>query len=191
MTLLKHRILLAAKNEHACDIIKELIDPTECSVVTATDGNTLRCICLDEFDTLIISMPLENESGLELISDLREKTYADIIILIKSDHAAAVRAKTVSTGAYIVEKPLGKGSVMQALHFIEMSAEHEIEMRKQLAEAEREIEELHLLFRAKLLLIEKEGMTEADAHRLIQQRAMNERRSLRAVSQLIISGYEE
>lgn len=188
--LLKHRILLAAKNEHVCDIIKELIDPSECAVVTATDGNTLRSITLDDFDTIIISMPLENESGLELISDLRERTYADIIILIKSDHVPVVHAKAVQTGAYIVEKPLGKGSVMQAIHFIEMSAEHEIDMRRRLDEAEKEIEELHLLYRAKLLLIEKEGMSESDAHKLIQQRAMNERRSLRAVSVNIINEYE-
>jgi two-component system, response regulator PdtaR len=42
--------------------------------------------------------------------------------------------------------------------------------------------------RAKGRLMDRDGMTEANAFRLLQKRAMDERRSLRAVAEEVLGG---
>ena len=53
------------------------------------------------------------------------------------------------------------------------------------------VEEIRLMNRAKLILIKKRGMTEADAHRFIIKTAMDRCVKKRAVAEEIIRYHEE
>ena len=53
------------------------------------------------------------------------------------------------------------------------------------------IAQLRLVDRAKCYLIEKKGYTETDAHRLIEKRAMDTRRSRVEIAQEILDSYED
>mgnify|MGYP002657180461 CR=1 FL=1 len=50
---------------------------------------------------------------------------------------------------------------------------------------------MRLVSRAKCSLIERAGKTEADAHRLIEKRAMDTRRDRAEIAQEILESYED
>ena len=56
---------------------------------------------------------------------------------------------------------------------------------------QEKIAQVRLVSRAKCCLIEREGMTEADAHRLIEKRAMDTRRDRAEIAQEILDSYED
>ena len=53
------------------------------------------------------------------------------------------------------------------------------------------IEEIKLVNRAKLLLMEKEGLDENGAHRFLEKLAMNSRSTKRKIAEEIIAKYKE
>ncbi len=56
---------------------------------------------------------------------------------------------------------------------------------------EEKITEIRLVNKAKWLLIDKLGMTEPDAHRFIEKRAMDTRTPKREVAQEIIDSFDK
>ena len=62
-------------------------------------------------------------------------------------------------------------------------------MEQRAATVEEKMEEIRIVGRAKLLLIEKLKMTEPDAHRYIEKTAMDRCISKRAVAESIIKTY--
>ena len=63
-------------------------------------------------------------------------------------------------------------------------------LRQENARLQEKIAQVRLVSRAKCCLIEREGMTEADAHRLIEKRAMDTRMSRGEVAQEILEDEE-
>ena len=61
-------------------------------------------------------------------------------------------------------------------------------MRARITELERKNNEMKLMSRAKLLLIEKKGMSEDQAHKYILRQAMNQQLSIDEICREIING---
>lgn len=183
------KILIVAKSQQAADALSRFLEGGGREIRTATDGLTVRAIDLSVFDAVFLSIPLSGETGLELLAEIREKTSAHLFALVKDELAEKVRKKIAPTGAYIVTKPLFKGALVQALRFCELNTEHETALRGQVGELTRKLEEQKLISRAKLLLVQG-GMTEEEAHRHIQQAAMNGRTSQADIAREIISKKE-
>lgn len=161
------KILAAARTSEAARALREIISAPEYEITTATDGMTIRGIDLSRFDAIVISIPLENETGIELFADMRKKTDAHLLAIVKEDLAEKVQKKIDSSGGYVITKPLFRGALEQALRFCRLNLTHEVQLRAKTREQKD-------IYRAKLLLIGT-GLTEDEAHRLIQQRAMENR----------------
>ena len=79
---------------------------------------------------------------------------------------------------------------MQAIRFCETHAKNEKELRREISALEEKLSEQKILSRAKLILIEKQKMTEDSAHKYIQQQAMNRRLTQREIAEEIIGEAE-
>lgn len=62
-------------------------------------------------------------------------------------------------------------------------------LRRESAEAKQALEERKLIDRAKALLIEKDGLTEGAAYRMLQKRSRDSRKSMAEVAQAILLAY--
>lgn len=181
-------VLIAAKTTEACKTLGSFIDSAEYDVTTATDGMTIRSIDIARFDFIFISVPLENENGLSLLTELRKLTEAHLIAIVREDAADAALKKLSPIGAYIVTKPVYKGALMQAIRFCETHAGSEVVFRRRIAELEKQAELDKKLMRAKLIVMSKEQLSEDEAHRRIQKLAMDLRVSQYEISDDIING---
>lgn len=171
------KILAAARTSEAAQALKEIISAPEHEITTATDGMTIRGIDLSRYEAIIISIPLENETGIELFAEMRKKTDAHLLAIVKEELAEKVQKRIDPFGGYVITKPLFRGAVEQALRFCRLNLTHEAQLRTKTREQKE-------IYRAKLLLIGK-GLSEDAAHRFIQQSAM-EKRITQAEAALII-----
>ncbi len=181
-------ILIAARTAEACKTLAGFINDGDYEVTTASDGMTIRSIDIGRFDYIFISVPLENENGFELMSELRRRTDAHLIAIVREEAADAAAKRLSETGAFIVTKPVFKSSLMQAIRFCETHADNEMIFRRRIAELEQQAERDKKLNRAKLTVMTKEHLSEDEAHRRIQKLAMNMRVSQYEVAEDIING---
>lgn len=168
------RVLIAARTTESAEALARFLTAPDAEIRTASDGMTIRAIDLSGFDLIFLSIPLAGESGVGLLAEIREKTDAHLFALVKKERAAELRKKTEALGVYVIPKPLFKGALEQAYAFAELNLTHEAALRKEVAALTRQLAEQRLVSRAKLLLIER-GMTEEQAHKHLQQTAMNRR----------------
>ncbi len=181
-------VLIAAKTAEACKTLAALIDSGEYDVTTATDGMTVRSIDTTRFDYIFVSFPLENETGFTLLSELHKITQAHLFAIVREDAADDVLKKLSPIGTYIITKPVFKGALMQAIRFCETNAGSEVVFRRKIAELEKKNEQDKTLTRAKLIVMSKEQLSEAEAHRRIQKLAMDLRVTQYEVAEDIING---
>lgn len=181
-------ILIAARTADACRTLAGFITGDGYDVTTATDGMTIRSIDIGRFGYIFISVPLENENGFELMTELRRRTDAHLIAIVREEAADAAAKRLADIGAFIVTKPVFKSSLMQAIRFCETHADNETIFRRRIAELEQQAEQNKKLSRAKLIVMTKEQISEDEAHRHIQKLAMDLRVTPAEVAEDIING---
>ena len=181
-------VLIAARTAEACRTLAGFITGDGYDVTTATDGMTIRSIDIGRFGYIFISVPLENENGFELMSELRRRTDAYLFAIVREEAADAAAKRLSDIGAFIVTKPVFKSSLMQAIRFCETHAGNETVFRRRIAELEQQAERDKKLNRAKLIVMTKEQLSEDEAHRRIQKLAMDLRISQYEIAEDIING---
>lgn len=176
-------------NEYLARHISELgyTRPT----IVASGGEARRQLDSRDFEVVIINTPLPDEFGHELGVDAVGKSRAGVILLAKTGTAEQIADKLQDYGVLVLGKPFSGVQFRQAVQ-IAASCYRRLDLLR--AENDRlmdKIAQLRLVDRAKCYLIEHRQMTEADAHRLIEKRAMDTRRSRGEVAQEILDEADE
>lgn len=146
---------------------------------------------LDMFEPelILINSPLQDELGIELVLDIADKTDAGIILLAKHEHLGEMQYKLEKVGALILPKPINKTILLQTARFAANSRKSLRGLKLQNDDLEKRINDRKVIEKAKWLLVEKMNMTEPQAHRYIQKRAMDTRVSQVKVAEEILSSY--
>ena len=145
----------------------------------------------NDFEVVIINTPLPDEFGHELCADAVEKTDAGVLLLAKAAAAEQLLGTMSDAGVLLLSKPFSNTLFLQAIHIAAASNHRLLRLRQENAKIQEKIAQVRLVSRAKCCLIEREGMTETDAHRLIEKRAMDTRRDRAEIAQEILDSYED
>ena len=95
------------------------------------------------------------------------------------------RAAEAGVLAYLV-KPFKPSDLPPAIEVARKCHDRFLQVNKELADAQERLESRKLLDRAKGILMETEGVTEAEAYRRIQLQSMNSRKSMKEVAEAVI-----
>lgn len=138
------------------------------------------------YDLVVINAPLPDENGEDLAMDVSENSNASILLVTPQDVADAAMERLSDHGILIVPKPAPGGRIDKAIRFLFSIQDriHAIERKRQAAE--EKIEELRIVSKAKILLVEKKKMTEDEAHRYIGKQAMDRGVSRRRIAERIL-----
>ncbi len=159
--------------------------------ISISDGVDTRTLFEhNTYDVVILNLPLKTEAGLELIAYISKKTQSSIIVLVPQKLYDEAYKKIGFTGAYILARPVNKQIIIQALRFVMNVRSKEAELNNAISDLENKLHDAKLIDRAKCVLIQYLRITEAEAHRQIQKRAMDQRASLASVAQDILRTYE-
>lgn len=182
-------ILIAGKSEVICENVAELLGDEDNKIVTLTDGVHMRSINVAMFDVIIISTPLSDEFGLDLVADIYDKTTAGIIVLAKSEIADEVQQKLKFTGAFVLARPFHKNTLLQTVRFVSLAKENLQRLQEEKVQLTRQIEDIKVISRAKTCLVEYLKLTEEQAHRHIQKQAMDLRKTQREIAEDVLKTY--
>ena len=182
-------VLIAGKTEQVCEYIAALLEDTDCKTVCFTDGIRMRSIDVDKFDVIVISTPLEDEFGLDLAAELHGKTSAALVVITKGELAEAVQSKIKFTGAFVIGRPCSKAALIQAIRFADIAGENLKRLAEEKKRLEQQLEDMKIINRAKLCLMQYLNFTEEQAHRHLQKQAMDLRKTQKQAAEDILIMY--
>ena len=142
------------------------------------------------YDLVIINSPLPDDPGLRFAIDVSQSGGAVVLVLVRAELHHDVREKVVGYGVFTLARPMSLPLLALALEWMESARERLRRTEKKTLSVEEKMEEIRLVNRAKLLLIQCLNMTEAEAHRYIQRQAMAQHLSKREVAENIIHTYQ-
>lgn len=176
-------------NEYLARHISELgyARPT----IVASGGEARRQLDGKDFEVVVINTPLPDEFGHELGVDAVAKSHAGVILLAKTGTAEQIADKLQDHGVLVLGKPFSGVQFRQAVQIAASCYRRLDLLRAENDKLQDKIAQLRLVDRAKCYLIEHRQMTEADAHRLIEKRAMDTRRSRGEIAQEILDEEDE
>ena len=185
-------LLIVSSSEKSAKSLGDLIHTVyPCSIIHAANGdNARRQIAQKDFDLMIINTPLSDEVGMDLALTVTTKTTTGVILLIKPELSPNVCAKVENYGVMVVEKPINRATLFQAIRLLNVARNRLLGYKKETVKLENQIAEMRLVDRAKGALIKCLNMNEEQAHKYILKHAMDMRMTKAEVAQNILKTYE-
>ena len=187
-----YSVLLVSASEKVTSATLPLLPATDYyPVVIAHSIREAQRILIGEgFDLVIINSPLPDDAGLQFAADTCANSDAGVMLMVQSDLYEDTCSKVVPFGVVTLSKPTSTQMVSHNLRVLCSIRERLRGVKTRQESLEEKMEEIRLVNRAKLLLIQCLNMTEAEAHRHIQRQAMERHLSKREVAANIIRTYQ-
>ncbi|MBR1780090.1 MAG: ANTAR domain-containing protein [Oscillospiraceae bacterium] len=186
-----YSVLLVSSAEKLNDSILALLPGTDYYPVTVvrSDSAARRRLLEQEFDLVIVNAPLPDEFGARLAMDACQDTQSGVLLLVKREIYDEVYDQALLSGVVVLAKPTSAQLVGQSLRALCAIRERLRRREERTATLEEKVTQLRLVNRAKWLLIEREGLTEPEAHRQIEKTAMDRRLPKDQIAREIIGRY--
>jgi two-component system, response regulator PdtaR len=141
-------------------------------------------------DATVVAVGLSDGDGVEAARQVMARCPCPLVLLTsRTDPDVAARAVDAGVLGFLA-KPLRPEELGPALD-LAVSRYRDLEaVRRENEDLKRKLESRRLVDRAKALLIQRLGLTEAEAHRRLQKTAMDTRRPIRAVAEAVLLGAE-
>ena len=188
-----YRVLLVSASDRFDQAMRPLLPESQYFPVdrVTSCGQARRALLEAGYDLVIINAPLPDDFGMRLAIDQCLGTGAGVLLCVKSELYTGVSQKVTEYGVLTLAKPSPLGAVRQSLQILCATRARLKRMEARQASVEERMEEIRLVNRAKWLLIEHQGLTEEEAHRLLEKRSMDTRTGKGAVAREIIETYEK
>ena len=136
------------------------------------------------FSLCIAEAPLADALGLEFCREFLGKRIGEESLL------QSLRPRALAAGIGLLPLPCGRLDMLCALSCVEASQRSLAALRQENADLLRRMDTLRTIDRAKYLLMQYLGMSEAQAHRYIERQAMNLRVSKKIIAEHIRKTYD-
>jgi len=186
------RVVIADDESIICMDLREMLGNLGYLVVgEAGDGRSAVSLARElRPDVVLMDVKMPDMDGIEAARILTEERISPVVLLTAfSQRDLVERAKEAGVVGYLV-KPVQEADLAPA---IEIALSRFLEFR----ELEQEVDNLQdqletrkLVDRAKGILMDTQGITEAAAFRRIQKMSMNTRKSMKEIAQAIILTHE-
>ena len=184
------RVLIAEDEALIRLDLREMLQEEGYEVVgEAADGEQAVALAVELIPDLVIcDVKMPKMDGITAAAQIASKRIAPVVILTAfSQRDLIERARDAGAMAYLV-KPFQKRDLFPA---IEMATSRFAEIRaleSEVSNLRERLEARKLIERAKGVLMSEHRMSEPEAFRWIQRAAMDNRTSMRAVAELVLSG---
>ncbi len=183
-----YSVLLASSDEKLNNAVRSALAVNEYwPVLTASNGGEARRMASDrDFDIVLVNDPLSDEPAVSLAEDLSLSGSGVTALLMRRESADDAYFRSVERGVFTIPKPLSPAVFAQAMRMLCAAREKLLLSERRQESVEDRMAQIRLVNRAKWLLIEREGLTEPQAHRHLEKMAMDSRRSKEEVARELI-----
>ena len=145
-----------------------------------------RALLENKYDIVIIDCPLSEEIGYDFAMDICEEYDASVLIITPPEIYDDVMEYVSDRVILALSKPVSEEFLIRGVRFLSAIQNRMKSYENKIASVEDKMEELKLVNRAKMLLMEKKHITESEAHRLIMKEAMDHSVGKKYVARSII-----
>ncbi len=189
---IQHSILIVSTSDQFDTVVKRsLPEGNFMTVDYLRSASSARRNILDRFyDIVVINTPLADENGVELAIDIAEDTNISVLVVTSSDIYGDVLDRVTDSGVLAIQKPFPRGLLNKSIRYL-ISIQNRMQvLSKEISKAKDKLEEIRVISRAKVMLVEKKNMTEDEAHRFIGNQAMNDGVSRKRAAEKIMDDLE-
>ncbi|GAB4447679.1 MAG: response regulator [Chloroflexi bacterium OHK40] len=141
-------------------------------------------------DLVLMDIKMPKLDGIQAAKILTEEKIAPVVLLTAySDRELVERAKEAGVVNYVV-KPFREAELLPAIDIAMARYQEFLEMDRQIADLKETLDTRKIVERAKGILMDTQGLKEAEAFRKIQQLSMNTRKSMKEIAQAILLANE-
>jgi response regulator NasT len=141
-------------------------------------------------DVVIMDIKMPDMDGIEAAKILTEEKVAPTLLLSAYSQKELVdRARQAGVVAYLV-KPYREEDLAPAIEVALTRFREFQELQQQVADLQMALETRKLVDRAKGILMDKQGLSEAEAFRKIQKMSMDTRKAMKEVAEAIILAHQ-
>jgi len=187
-----YSVLVVSSTENFTSAMKSMLPESEYSpIITASSISAAqRETASRGFDFIIINAPLSDDIGLRFAIDCSSSKSAVVLLLIRSEIHAEVYDKVFESGVFTLPKPLSPQDMKTAFRWMKSAREKLKVFEQKSVSINDKMQEIRLVNKAKWLLISNENMSEEEAHKYLEQQAMDLCLTKRALAEGIIKEYE-
>jgi response regulator NasT len=186
------RVVIADDESIICMDLREMLGNLGYLVVgEAGDGRSAVNLARElRPDVVLMDIKMPDMDGIEAARILTEERIAPVVLLTAFSQRDLVdRAKEAGVVGYLV-KPIQEADLAPAIEIALSRFQEFRELEKEVDDLSDQLETRKLVDRAKGILMDTQGLTEAAAFRRIQKMSMNTRKSMKEIAQAIVLTHE-
>jgi response regulator NasT len=185
-------VLIVSNTNTTMGILADLLrsEPLGRIAVAQSGAEARRYVTDADFDLIIIDAPLPDETGADLAITASEKTTAGIILIVDAQNVLDVSACVEDYGVFALPKPLSPEFFYQGVKLLTAARKRVMRLENENQRLQKKIEEIRIVDRAKLILIQVLKMTEPQAQHYIEKQSMDLRQTRLATAENILRTYE-
>ena len=186
----RYRMLIVSSDDRFSRDVSALLQGDQLHKDCSHSASDARCKLLEnQYDFVIVNAPLRDEFGSRLCIDVSRNNGTIAAIFAANDTYDEIYAKVAVHGVFVLYKPTSKTLVSQAVSLMVCARERLRSLEKKVGNTESKLDEIRIVNKAKWLLIDQEGLSEAEAHKYIEKSAMDSGIAKRLAAQMIIDKY--
>ena len=182
-----HSILLVSRDSKIISQISVFLVPPLFELTTTSDFNEARRLAAERTFNIIIA-----DSGDGFDTDFAinvADSYSTVLLLVPNEHFDEISYRVEGYGILTITKPFEPFYFYNMVK-IAIAVQYKVQvLSSQTTKLKVKMEEIKLVNRAKMLLMQNMSMTEQEAHRFIEKDAMDRSMKRTAVADEIIKRY--
>lgn len=188
MQMESHSVLVVTKDIKNSTLISAMLTAPLFETQIISDFNEARRRCSERVFNIII-VDFADGDGPDFATDVADST-STILLMVPSQHFEQVSYKVESYGVLTMTTPFDQFYFYNMIK-IAIAVQYKVQvLSSQTTKLKEKMEEIRIINRAKLLLVQNLNMSEKEAHHYIEKEAMNRCIKSTAVAQQIIRTYE-
>ncbi|MCQ2592021.1 MAG: ANTAR domain-containing protein [Treponema sp.] len=182
-----HSVLVVTKDSKLSSSITAMLIPPIFDVQLSSDFNEARRRCSEQVFNIVI-VDFADGEGSDFATDISSST-STILLLVPSQHYEEISYKVESFGILTITCPFDQFYFYNMIK-IAIAVQYKVQvLSSQTTKLKEKMEEIRLVNRAKMLLMQNLNMTEQESHRYIEKEAMDRCIKRTAMAGKIIETY--
>ncbi len=179
-----HSVLVVTKDSKISSLISAMLIPPMFELSMAKDFNEARRLCGERIFNIVI-VDFADGEGTDFAVDISQHT-STILLLAPAQHFDQISYKVEPYGILTITSPFDQFYFYNMIK-IAIAVQYKVQvLSSQTVKLKEKMEEIRVVNRAKMLLMQCESMTEQEAHRYIEKEAMNNGKKRTAIAEEII-----
>ena len=183
----RYSVLIVSSSEQFNITVKKVLPDRRFDIIEIrkSASSARRELLVREYDLVIVNAPLQDGLGTEFVMDVVEKHSSGVILAVPTEVYQNVNDHLIEHGVMTLQKPIKLAELERMIRLVIAMNDRLRAVHKKLRTLNEKMEELKIVSRAKIVLVER-GMSEADAHEYIIREAMNKGLTKRQVAEEIV-----